>query len=221
MEELLGLIIFGVIAAISGLAKLIEKRKEEEQRSQRGPRKSVDELPEATRRMLYGDGAPPVARKRGEGPSSAPPRQATPAAPAPQRRPVPTPTQRQSTPDRPATPPRRQAPTPPPVPQRRPVPAQPLQQRQSTRPRPVAQPRRSAPQRPAHQTLRENWQQAQRPSEPHRTADTTPQQDTRDSSRRRTRQRRRSSIKALLHHPKTLKTSIILQEVLSAPKSLR
>ena len=44
MEELIGLVIFGVIAAISGLAKLQEQRKEEQARKERGNRKGVDEL---------------------------------------------------------------------------------------------------------------------------------------------------------------------------------
>jgi hypothetical protein len=131
MEEFIGLIIFGVIAAISGFAKLQEQRKEEEARKQRGNRPSVDDLPEATRRMLYGDSTPPVARRRSEGP---PPPVAVPRAeaprPAPQRRPVP---QRQQT--APTTPPWQQ-------PQQQPVPPRPVPQRQFApeAPRPIAKP---------------------------------------------------------------------------------
>ena len=50
MDDLIGFIIFGIIFAISGFAKLLEKRKQEEQRRQRTTRQDVDELPEATRR---------------------------------------------------------------------------------------------------------------------------------------------------------------------------
>lgn len=131
VEEFIGLIIFGIIAAVSGLAKLQEQRKEEQARKERGNRKGVDELPEATRRMLYGDGGPPVARRRSEGP---PPPVALPQAeaprPAPQRRPVP---QRQQT--APAGPPWQQPP-------QQPAPQRPAPQRQFApdAPRPIAQP---------------------------------------------------------------------------------
>ena len=128
VDELFGLVIFGVIAAISGLAKLQEYRKEEQARKERGNRKGVDELPEATKRMLYGDGGPPVARRRGEGPP--PPPMAVPRAeaprPAPPRRPVP----QQQAPQRPV-PQRQQAPSAP-----RPI-AQPLPQRKDWRETPV------------------------------------------------------------------------------------
>lgn len=204
MEELFGLIIFGIIAAISGLAKLLENRKEEALRRERGSRSRVDELPEATRRMLYGEGGPPVARRRGEGEAEAPP------VAVPRRQEAPAPPRRQE--------------APPPVPRRRAAPQQVPPQAQR---RPVA----PAPQRESRQaqrTLQENWQRAQRQAQPQPAPRTTreerPAAPERTAQRRPTtagRRRGRSSIQALLHHPKTLRTSIILHEVLSPPKSLR
>lgn len=212
MESLFGLIIFGIIAAVSGLVKLAEKRKEEELRKQRPTKQNVDELPEATRRMLYGDGGPPVARRRGAGPPPPPiavPRRET-LPQAPQRRPVP---QRQvNIPT--AVPQHRETTQQQPVPQPRQRPVPPLPGRM-----PAQAPARQSAQR----TLQENWQRAQRPPESQQQR--TPQPAAAEERARRAspaRQRgSRASIKDLLHHPKTLRTSIILQEVLSPPKALR
>ena len=206
MDSLIGLIIFGVIAALSGLVKLIEKRKEEALREQRGSRQNVDELPEATRRMLYGDGGPPVARRREEGgatpPVAAPRRESAPPPPPPRR---PVPQQRAET--RPTVPP-----------QPRPVP----QQQSRPQPRPVAQPQ--AQRRPAPVA-------ASRPAQQFQPAQTQvqvlPEGVTRQSTTQPVavepppRRRRQPSIKALLHHPKTLRTSIMLHEVLGPPKSMQ
>jgi len=60
MDELFGLLIFGIIAVISMVAKVAEKRKADQQRQARGERRvRREDLPEATRRMLYGDGDGP------------------------------------------------------------------------------------------------------------------------------------------------------------------
>lgn len=67
-ENIIGFVIFLVIAGSSILSKMREQRKaeiEREQRQQR-PRKRPEDLPEATRRMLYGEtGVPP---KQGQSP---------------------------------------------------------------------------------------------------------------------------------------------------------
>lgn len=86
LENIIGFIIFLVVAGSSIVSKILEQRKADAERQQR---RKVDpsELPEATRRMLYGEtGAPPregqapghdipTARRKGAG-----------APPMPQRR---------------------------------------------------------------------------------------------------------------------------------------
>ncbi len=91
MENLLGLIIFLVIAGISVVGKMRESRKAEEERREREGMPPV-ELPEVTRRMLYGDsGDIPTARPRQTG-EAPPPRpvvvaRPAPSAPVPQQQP--------------------------------------------------------------------------------------------------------------------------------------
>ncbi len=64
-ENIIGFVIFLVIAGSSILSKMREQRKAEVEREQR-PRKRPEDLPEATRRMLYGEtGVPP---KQGQSP---------------------------------------------------------------------------------------------------------------------------------------------------------
>lgn len=134
MENLLGLIIFLVIAGISVVGKMRESRKLEEERRDRESMPPV-ELPEATRRMLYGDIGDdiPTARPRQTG-------EAPPPRPVVVARPAPAPRQE----------PRRQEATPPVV--------RPMRQEQPQRPAaprpPVSVPARRIPVQtaPARQT---------------------------------------------------------------------
>ena len=221
VEELIGLVIFGVIAAISGLAKLQEQRKEEQARKERGNRKGVDELPEATKRMLYGDGGPPVARRRGEGPP--PPPVAVPRAeaprPAPQRRPVP---QRQqgmpAAPQRQQPPQRQQAPAAP-----RPI-AQPLPQQQDWRGTP-AMPQAPQPDyRESSRVASEHAQERARSAEEaireearYRSTDAARQPVAKQPARMSQAQLFRS----LARNKNALRASMITMEVMGTPKGLR
>lgn len=86
MEDLIGFLIFVGIVAISVLGKLKTNRKVSEEREQRSPSPlTLDDLPETTRRMLYGEGdiivATPKHTPRQElfVPPQAPPPPPTPA----------------------------------------------------------------------------------------------------------------------------------------------
>lgn len=64
MDDILGFIVFLLIAGISGAAKYMESRKAERERAER-PTVRPEDLPEATRRALYGEsGVPPRAGQR-------------------------------------------------------------------------------------------------------------------------------------------------------------
>jgi hypothetical protein len=66
MDQLVGFIIFAAIAIGSWVLKAREQRQEAERRRQRADQADTQEvdLPEATRRMLYGDEAVPTARPK-------------------------------------------------------------------------------------------------------------------------------------------------------------
>lgn len=215
-SEIWGLIIFAVIAAFSGLAKLQEQRKEEEARKQRRERRGVDELPEATRRMLYGDGGPPVARRRSEGqpPSPPPVPRAEAPRPAPQRRPVP---QRQQ----PAPPSRRE------VPQRqlapeapRPI-AKPLPQRQDWRGAPAQAPaQRTAP---TEANVREmertrSAAEAVRQEAEYRSTDAPKPVAPKPTGGRMSQAQ---LFRSLARNKNALRASMITMEVMGTPKGLR
>ena len=231
VEEFIGLIIFGIIAAVSGLAKLQEQRKEEEARKERANRKGVDELPEATRRMLYGDGGPPVARRRGEGPPPPPVPRAEAPRPAPQRRPVP---QRQQ--GAPAGPPWQQPPQQP-APQRQ----APQRQQAPSAPRPIAQPLpqrkdwRETPQMPPAQQPQHDYRESSvvasehaqerarsaadviRQEERYRSTDAPKQATPKQPARMSQAQLFRS----LARNKNALRASMITMEVMGPPKGLR
>lgn len=233
VEELIGLIIFGIIAAVSGLAKLQEQRKEEQARKERGNRKGVDELPEATKRMLYGDGGPPVARRRGEGPP--PPPVAVPRAeaprPAPQRRPVP---QRQQ--GAPAGPPWQQPP-------QQPAPQRPAPQRQFApdAPRPIAQPLqrqdwRGTPEMPQPQAPQTDYRESSVVASEHaqeraRSAEEAIRAEARYRStdaakpsvapKQPARMSQAQLFRGLARNKNALRASMITMEVMGPPKGLR
>lgn len=212
MDDVIGFIIFAVIAAISGLAKLMENRKAEEARKQQANRKGVDELPEATRRMLYGDGGPPVARRRGEGPPPPPVPRAEAPRPAPQRRPVP----QQQAPQRPV-PQRQQAPTAP-----RPI-AQPLPQRKDWRETP-AMPQEQHDHRESSVVVSEHVR------EQARSASDIIRQEERERStkvpaqpaaRQPARMSQAQVFRSLARNKNALRASMITMEVMGTPKGLR
>ncbi len=84
MEQLIGLLVFvGIVIAGNAFQKFVERQKQAERDAE--PRTRVEDLPEETKRQLFGDTmTPPLAKPRGEGPPLAVPRRA-----APPRRPVP------------------------------------------------------------------------------------------------------------------------------------
>ncbi len=93
MENLIGLLIFAGIAAVSMIAKFAEKRKAElEQQARQAQRHTRrEDLPEATRRVLFGEGTGPrTATPRSGEPKMAQPR----TGEAPTARPVPVPPSR-------------------------------------------------------------------------------------------------------------------------------
>lgn len=224
-EQVIGLIVFAVIAAVSGLAKLQEHRKEEEARKQRSAnRPSVEDLPEATRRMLYGDSTPPVARRRGEGmptPPVAIPRAEVPR-PAPQRRPVP---QRQQ--EIPVAPPRQAPPQQRPYAPSAPRPiAQPLPQRQDWRGTP-AQP---APQRPMPDPRQTTVSASERELERQRAIAEAARQDAVYRStnaekgpvaKQPARMSQAQLFRSLARNKNALRASMITMEVMGTPKGLR
>ncbi len=76
MEELLTIAFLVVMGIVSLLGKYAEQKKQKEREKQATTR--PEDLPERTRRMLYGDQGPPVAKRREDIP------QAPPRTPAPQ-----------------------------------------------------------------------------------------------------------------------------------------
>lgn len=118
MDDIIGFLIFVGIVAVSIIGKIKSERKAAEERKQQpSPPLTLDELPETTRRMLYGEGDIIVATPRQTAPRPEPsvPRPAAPPPPVPARqivverpRPVMAPQPPRVPPVRTATPPRQQ-----------------------------------------------------------------------------------------------------------------
>jgi hypothetical protein len=88
MDSLIPFVVV-IFVVISIVKKFAEQKQIEETKKQRQAKKvSMKDLPEETRRMIYGEGAPPVAKPRGAAPRQAQPRP-VPARPAPPQRPAP------------------------------------------------------------------------------------------------------------------------------------
>lgn len=87
MEQLFGFLIFVLLAVFSVASKVREQRKEEERRAQREREKKEErlDLPEATRRTLYGEPGIPTARPREAPPPVAYPMREVREQPAPAR----------------------------------------------------------------------------------------------------------------------------------------
>lgn len=94
MEELLTILFLVVMGLISLAGRYAEQKKQKEREKQTKTR--PEDLPERTRRMLYGDQGPPVAKPREGVPRTAPPppRQAQPAPPRKSVRRVEAPTRK-------------------------------------------------------------------------------------------------------------------------------
>ncbi|NLV43279.1 MAG: hypothetical protein GXY07_02125 [Candidatus Hydrogenedentes bacterium] len=117
MDDIIGFLIFVGIVAVSIIGKIKSERKTAEERNQQpSPPLTLDELPETTRRMLYGEGDIIVATPRQTAPRPEPsvPRPAPPP-PVPARqivverpRPVMAPQAPRVPPVRTAAPPRQQ-----------------------------------------------------------------------------------------------------------------
>lgn len=241
MEELIGFLIFLVLAAFSVLSKVREQRAEEERRAQRAREKAQEqlELPEATRRTLYGEGGPPVAQRRQEVPA-APPR-----FPMPGMEPVPTraPLERQVSseqvreiPTQPAgrkIPPRRAAEAGAPPTAQRPSTLDDLwreMQREVQRriqpapapaPQPVtAAPRQAQPQRQQPQRRQRQQPRRPRPEEPavQRRVQVEPTAPVAAPKRRAPAPRPRST--ALFANLGDVRRAIMLREVLGPPRAL-
>lgn len=211
MENLLGLIIFLVIAGISVVGKMRETRKLEEERRERESMPPV-ELPEATRRMLYGDtGDIPTARPRQTG-EAPPPRPVVVARPAPAE-----PAPRQA--------PRRQE-TPPPV-------VRPMRQEQPQRPAaprpPVSVPARKIPVQTVSAARQAAARRAEQESAPDEAAWARMRAEERRLRQMAEANRQKAATVAATRRQSarvfggagTLRRGIILREVLGPPLALR
>jgi len=84
MDDLIGFLVFLIVMGISIASKFRSDRKAADERDAEADRPlTLDDLPESTRRMLYGEGDIPVARPRQPMPEPEPPRPAREAMPTP------------------------------------------------------------------------------------------------------------------------------------------
>lgn len=230
MEGLAPLIIFAVLAIAGVLRKVYEQRREAEEARDRATRRKIrrEDLPEATRRLLYGEGTK-TAEPRGATPPPVPqgrPRQAVPAIPVSREQAQPRPGPQPQV--RPTAQPAR--PVPRPAPQR---PAQPVQRAQQ--PRPLPQPHQRPQRRPRPQPQRPPQPQAPPPAEAEEPARPARQARRRPArrpgpARPRTAQRPRSARRVKRARPAThalfsglddVRRGIVAAEVLGPPKALR
>jgi hypothetical protein len=227
MENLIGFLIFVAIAAFSSYMQNLKQRKEEaEKKAEQAKRQArrgaarPEDLPEATRRMLYGDGGDiPTAVPRGEAP-----RQDPPPRPADRQRPIPVqPAAPQGdAPRHMPTPPMRQAP---PEPPRRPQPGMDPRRREPTvQP---ARPRALVPPQPVRQQARRRteqaWQQAHG-QDPRAAAPPPPAPRPKAPVPAQAVQTRAVSgarIRRMARNPQTLREALVLSELLQPPVSMR
>ena len=205
MEDLIGFLIFIAIVAASIIGKIKTERKAATEREQRPSKPvSLDELPEATRRMLFGDGEGEiiVAKPKQGGPAAAP-------APGEWRRveetpPRPVPARRVAYEQ-----PRPAAPQPQQPPRQQPVMQAPVQQRQQARqaPQRAAQPA----QRRAQEHARPQPRQAQQPVRPVQASAPAPARQARRTSGR--------GLMSVLQSRNGLAQGILLHEILGPPKA--
>ncbi len=229
MDGLIGFLIFVGIVIVSVVSRVNEMRKAEEERQRdKMPPLSPSDMPESTRRMIFGDGtdiptarprqAPPpvvVARPRTivveehEGPAHRP---APPPGPVPARK-IPVP--------------QAARPVPPPRPAQRPATTPPVvvvrggAQRQAQPP-----PRRPAAPMPAGredaaELMRDEAQWVRQQEEMRRREAERLRRQAAAEARRRMAMARRHSVHAVLHGgPVSLRQAVLLREVLGPPMGI-
>ncbi len=210
MEELLGFLVFAVIALVSFVGKLREQRKQSQEAESERPKVRPMDLPEATRRMLYGDSMePPVAVPRGE---SSP----EPPVAVPRREPPPLhtpPPRRTAAPERPVPPVR--------------TPAAPPRRIEAP---PVLRPTAADIQHELRRAIQRAFQQTpvrqavRRPppvSEEERERPPVKAPKPAQPPKRRRAEERAAPLRRLLGDLNDVRRGIILQEILGPPKSLR
>lgn len=206
MESLIGGIVFLIILAVSVLQKIKEFREDQEYKRNSSSRPSIEDLPEETRRMLYGE---PTVRRAESAEEVIPIPVARPQQ-RPQQRPQPVqprPVQRQAPPPKPrpqpVQQPRRAVPPPPPPP--------------TLRTREEPQPPRPAPQQIEKRQQRRTGVKRRTPK--HRrpvgsSAKRRPRPGRKDTSSRGLALR-------LVRHPTGIRAAIIANEILGQPKAMR
>lgn len=220
MENLIGFLIFITIAAVSTVMQNVKQKREDAERKakqelKKQQRGAAPNMPEATRRMLYGDGDReiPTAQPR-QAPRATPsvPRPVMPNVPRPQdvarRAPERMAPQTEHT-QRPAIP------RPPVAPQRVP---QPQPQQRTARPKALVQPQevRRQSRQTMQQTTRQPYQEtpSREAAQPHGVAQRRP-------ATLRTHQSAAERIQALLRQPASLRDAVVLSELLGPPVALR
>jgi hypothetical protein len=221
MENLIGFLIFVTIAIVSSVMQNAKQKREDAERKakqelKKQQRGTAPNMPEATRRMLYGDGDReiPTAQPRQTPHPTAVPRPAIPAAPRAQdmapRAPERMAPQTEHT-QRPAVP------RPPAAPQRVPQPTQ-----RTARPRALVQPQEVR--RQSRQTMQQTTRQQQ---------GTYQEPTTREAAQTQPAPRRQAPapahhtlsaaerIQSMLRQPASLRDAVILSELLGPPIALR
>ena len=242
MEEYIGLLIFAVIAIGSWIMKAREQRMEAERRKNRVERQDV-ELPEATRRMLYGGETIPTAQPKREQsqdgmeeegwqPVTPPPRPQQRPQPPQRQEPRRTPVQEQQRPrqTQPTAAPRRSLQDLWQDAQRR-IEAELERQQQAQHPQPPVQ--RPQPQRPTAVPKRARREEThvQRYT---REEEEALQRRRAEEAQRRKKQaalaaqwerervaRRKGNLAHMLTNSADIRRGIVLQEILGPPKALR
>jgi hypothetical protein len=221
-DNLIPIAIF-IIIMVVGAVRKAQESKQVGDRQQQSKRTSVEDLPEETRRMLFGDPRVPTAQRRGAAPTvqrtseaEAPevlvadprPRQATPAHPVRQA------PQRAERPIREATSRRQVAP-----PMRKPQ----AQAQRSARPQ--VQQRRSAPRQPAA-TQRTAQQRPPAQRRPQQTPQRSSQSRQQQAERSRQRQAAPAAAPTARAHPLfagmgDVRRGILISEILGPPVSMK
>lgn len=215
MDNYVGPIVLLGFAVLAIVQKIKQMREEEQIRRDQGQKRSfMDDLPEETRRQIYGDSGVPTATLDDEDEDDDVTVVPIPVARERQARPAPVP--RSSQPAQQT----RQAATPPPLPprtqerapqpqQRRPQP-QPQRQEQPQRQRQPQQRQRQAQPR---QTQRRPARQQRAPRR--QPAAQSPRRGTRGASMKA------SKVRAMLDTPNGLHAAIVLTEIIGPPVSMR
>lgn len=212
MDDLIGFLVFLIVMGISIASKFRSDRKAAGERDAEQDRPlTLDELPESTRRMLYGEGDIPVARPRQPMPE--------PEAPRPARELMPTPIPaRQIVLER-STPletpqPVREQPRHPVTLERRPLTEAPMQRTQQPQP-PRMHPQQARPPRQKQrQQARPSLQQAApRPMHPMETSPPGPIPEPRVCVGR-------YRLATGLHSKQGLANAVLLREILGPPRAM-